>query len=90
MTKQKVTSVAEAEEVLRSLEAKREELIARSEQLPELRRDAAFAAHVEGKAEARKALDKVAAEVSTHASELASIDDAIAAAKNKVFIAQAF
>ena len=89
-TKAKRQTVGDCEETLRALEVKRERLIARGESLPELRRGAAFAAHVEGNAEARRALDKVAAEVATHASELASIDDTIAAAKNKVLIAQAF
>jgi len=74
--KTKRQTVSDCEETLRALEVKREQLIARGESLPELRRGAAFAAHVEGNAEARRALDKVAAEVATHASELASIDDA--------------
>lgn len=80
----------EAGETLRSLEAKRVELVERGEKLPGLRRDAAFAAHVEPNAEARKALDKVSNELATHSSELASLDEAIATAKNYVLIAQAF
>ena len=75
-TKAKRQTVGDCEETLRALELKRKQVIARGESLPELRRGAACAAHVEGNAEARRALDKVAAEVATHASELASIDDA--------------
>jgi hypothetical protein len=74
MTKTKVTSVAECEEILKALEAKRAELVARGEKLPGLRRDAAFAAHVEQNAEARKPLDAVSQELATHSSELASLD----------------
>jgi hypothetical protein len=59
------------------------------DKLPELRRAAAFAAHAEGSAEALRALHKVAAESLAHDSSLASIDDAIADAKNRVLIARA-
>jgi len=61
-------TVAECKETLRALEAKRVELVERGEKLPGLRRDAAFAAHVEQNAEARKALDKVSNELATHSS----------------------
>jgi hypothetical protein len=83
-------SIRDAESVLADLEAKREKLIARGAELPALRQGAAYLAHVERNAEARRALDKINAEVAIYASESASIDDAIAAAKNKVLIAQAF
>jgi hypothetical protein len=89
-TQEPQQTVADAESTLKQLEAKREKLITRGAELPELRRGAAYLAHVQHDAEARRALDKVNAEVATHASELRSIDDAIAAAKNKVLIAQAF
>jgi chromosome segregation ATPase len=88
-TKQQQT-VAACEQTLKELEAKRAKLVERGAELPELRRGAAYLAHVQQDAEARRALDKVNAEVAIYASELASIDDAIAAAKNKVLIAQAF
>jgi chromosome segregation ATPase len=83
-------TVAACEQTLKELEAKRAKLVERGAELAELRRGAAYLAHVQRDAEARRALDKVNAEVATYASELASIDDAIAAAKNKVLIAQAF
>jgi chromosome segregation ATPase len=83
-------TVADCEETLRALESKRAQLIARGAELPELRRGAAYLAHVEQNAEARRALDKINAEVAIYDSELASLDDAISAAKNKVLIAQAF
>ncbi len=82
--------VAACEQTLKELEAKRAKLVERGAELPELRRGAAFLAHVQQDAEARRALDKVNAEVAIYASELASIDDAIAAAKNKVAIARAY
>jgi hypothetical protein len=83
-------SVAACELTLQRLEAKRAKLVERGAELPELRRGAAYLAHVQQDADARRALDKVNAEVATYASELASIDDAIAAAKNRLLIAQAF
>jgi hypothetical protein len=83
-------TVADCEETLRVLESKRAELVARGAELPELRKGAAYLAHVERNAEARRALDKVNAEVATYASELQSLEDAIDAAKNRVLIAQAF
>jgi hypothetical protein len=82
-------SSADHEAVLNALEAKRKKLVARGEKLPEMRRNAAYAAHVEKDADARRALDEVAVEVATHASELASVDDAIEAARGMVSIAQA-
>jgi hypothetical protein len=89
MPKLKQAAAAECEATLQALLAKRDELIARGEKLPELRRNASYAAHVEQNAEARDDLDSINAEISIHASELASIDDAIATAKNHVLIAQA-
>jgi hypothetical protein len=61
----------------------------RGDRLPELRRNASYAAHVEQNADARDDLDAINAEIATHQSELASLDDAIAAAKNRVVVAQA-
>jgi hypothetical protein len=69
--------VLACQETLAALEAKRAELVARGEKLPELRRGAAFAAHVEGNEEARNALDAVNVEVATHASELASAESVL-------------
>jgi hypothetical protein len=62
-------TVADCEVTLRALDLKRAALVARGEKLPELRRDAAFAAHVEKDPEARKALDRVAAEVASYETE---------------------
>jgi hypothetical protein len=88
-TKEKRQSVGDCEETLRALEIKREQLIQRGEKLPQLRREASYAAHVEQDTKARRALDKVAAEVAGYDSELASLDAAIHEAKNRVLIAQA-
>jgi hypothetical protein len=83
-------TVAACEQPLKELEAKRAKLDERSAELPELRRGAAYLAHVQQDTQARRALDKVNAEVAIYSSELASLDDAIAAAKNRLLIAQAF
>jgi hypothetical protein len=69
------------EKALADLESKRDALVARVAELPEVRSMAAYDAHVGGNAEAIQTLDQVSAELSSHASDLASIDDAIAAAK---------
>ena len=52
-TKAPRPSAADCEATLRALEAKRAQLVARGAELPELRRGAAFAAHVEGKRTSR-------------------------------------
>jgi hypothetical protein len=86
---QQQPTVADAGAVLRELEAKRAKHIERGRELPELRAGASYLAHVEGSPGARRTLKQVNAEAAMHASDLASIDDAIAAAKNKLAIAQA-
>jgi chromosome segregation ATPase len=87
--KERESSVA-ATAVLCELEAKRAEVAERGAELPELRKGAAYLAHVERNAGARRALDKVSAEIATYDSELAALDDAIGEAKNRVLIARAF
>jgi hypothetical protein len=91
MTKQREQQqpVHDAESILKQLEMNREKLIARGKELPELRAGASYLAHVEGSPGARRTLERINAEAATHASDLASIDEAIAAAKNKLAIAQA-
>jgi hypothetical protein len=89
-TREPQQTVAACEQTLKQLEAKRAKLVERGAELPELRKGAAYLAHVEQNAKARTALDRINAEVAIYDSELASLDDAIAAAKNKVLIAQAF
>jgi hypothetical protein len=88
-TKQRELTVADAEAILRELGAKRAKHVERGRELPELRAGASYRAHVEGSPGARRTLKQVNAEAATHASDLASIDEAIAAAKNKLAIAQA-
>jgi hypothetical protein len=89
MTKAKAKeSVAELEATLAALEAKRAELRERATRLPEVRRSAAYLAHVEGDADARRELDSVADEVARHQSEMDSVADAIAEATDKLHIAQ--
>jgi hypothetical protein len=64
-------------------------LIERGKQLPALRRAAAFAAHVEKSAEARRTLDQINLELSTHESELQSLDEAIVQGQNRRLLEQA-
>jgi hypothetical protein len=84
----KADTVAECTATLTALETKRAALLERGTRLPEMRRDVAYAAHVEDNAAARKELDRVADEVSKHRSEVDSINDAISEATDKLHIAQ--
>jgi hypothetical protein len=88
MLKTQQQTVAAAEKVLADLQEKRQALVTHAAVLDSQRRDAAFAAHVKGDPEARRTLDKINAEVAVHSSELASVDDAIAAAKGKLAVAR--
>jgi hypothetical protein len=82
-------TVADAESVLRKLEAKRERHIERGKQLPEVRASAAFLALVEKSPGAQRTLKQVNSEVATYESELAALDAAIGEAKNRILIARA-
>jgi hypothetical protein len=88
VTKQ-VLSLADAQQALTALEATRAAHVERGKQLPELRRNASYEAHVGGDPNARQALDDISNEMLTHQSELASLDDAISHAKVLVLAAQA-
>jgi hypothetical protein len=55
---------------------------------PERRKAASYAAHVRHESDARQVLDTVNAEMATHASELASFDDALVTARAKLEQAQ--
>jgi hypothetical protein len=83
------SAVEAAEVVLADLEAKAARLVEHGAELAEQRRAASYQAHAQHDAEARKVLDRVNAEVATHASEMASIDDAIATAKGRLGVARA-
>jgi hypothetical protein len=84
---QQQASVA-AEQVLASLEQKRAKCIQRGTDLQDERANVALAAHT-GDGKARKRLDEINAAVTTHASELASIDAAIGAAQDRLQRARA-
>jgi len=84
-----MTTVTECNDVLRTLERRREALVARGALLPQLRRDAAYDAHAKDDAASRRVLDEVSQELATHESELASLDDAISTAKVRVIAVQA-
>lgn len=81
-------NVKVAEKTLADLETKRTALIARGVALSEERQRISFAAHAGGDKEARKRLDAINAEAAVHASEVESIDAAIAEAKNHIATAQ--
>lgn len=75
-------------QTIQNLEKKRASLVERGVRLVEERRLIAYDAHADGDQKARARLDKLNAEAATHASELASIDDALATANNKLASAQ--
>jgi hypothetical protein len=85
----KKLSLAEAQQALSALQATRAAHIERGKQLPELRRNASYEAHVGGDPNARQALDDINNELLTHESELASLNDAIAHAEVLVLAAKA-
>jgi hypothetical protein len=82
-------TVADAESILKALEAKREKHIARGAELPELRSGAAYLAMVEASPGHRRTLNQINSELAAHESELLAIDAALAEARNRVLIAQA-
>jgi hypothetical protein len=71
------TSVADAEQAISNLEAKRDALVERGRQLDQVRASYAFAAHARGDETAARKLDQVHKETAEHGSELASIDAAL-------------
>ena len=76
--------VEAAEQVIRDLEAKRQKLAERALRIADERRAIAYEAHAADDQKARSKLDKLNAEAATHASELASLEDAISAAQAKL------
>jgi chromosome segregation ATPase len=82
--KDEQTSVADAERTLHELQAKRERVVVRAAELAVERKDAAYAAHVEKNADARRRLNAVNAESAQHASELKSVEDALATAQERL------
>jgi chromosome segregation ATPase len=81
---EQINNVVAAEQTLHELQAKRERVVVRAAELAVERKDAAYSAHVEKNADARKRLDKVNAESAQHASELKSVEDAIATAQDRL------
>jgi hypothetical protein len=80
--------IASAESDIARLEQEREVHVARGVELAERRKSASYAAHVRHEGDARQVLDAVNAEMATHASELASYDDALVTARGKLADAQ--
>ena len=76
------------EQTIAKLQTKRASLVERGVRLVEERRLIAYDAHADGDQKARARLDKLNAEAATHASELASLDDALATANKKLEAAQ--
>jgi hypothetical protein len=83
-----MTDIETAEQIVRDLETKRQRLAERGVKLADDRRTIAYDAHADGDAEARNRLDKLNAEAVAHASELTSLDDAIATARERLVAAQ--
>ena len=77
-------SVADAEQIIANLEAKRTALLERGRELDQVRASYAFAAHARDDKVARGKLDQVNRETAEHGSELASIDGALAMARQKL------
>ena len=82
------TSVADAEAIIRNLEDKRRALVERGNELATIRASYAYAAHANGDKAARAKLDQVNRETAEHGSELASIDGALATARQKLDLAR--
>jgi len=82
------TSVADAEQVIANLESKRAVLVERGKELATIRASYAYAAHANGDKAARAKLDQVNRETAEHGSELASIDGALATARQKLDLAR--
>ena len=80
--------ISKAEADISRLENEREAHVARGVELAERRKAASYGAHVQHDPESRKQLDAVNAEMATHASELASFDDALVEARAKLVEAQ--
>jgi chromosome segregation ATPase len=76
--------VATAEQALRALEHKRQQLIESRAADENARREIAFRAHADGDAKARQALDKLNAASVRFDAELRSIEDAIAEAQDRL------
>jgi hypothetical protein len=83
------TDVEKAEHTLAALQSKREDWIKRGTELADERSSVAFNAHACGDQKSRAKLDKLNTEIATHASELASLDSAIAEANIRLATAKA-
>jgi hypothetical protein len=82
-----MTDIAAAQATLVELQSKRDALVARGVELAEQRQQIAFAAHT-GDQAARKKLDGINRESGMQASELESLDAAIAEATKRVVAAE--
>jgi len=83
-------SVAVAEAVLRDLETKRDKCVAFGRELAEARRAHAYKAHAVHDSDAQRELADAAAAIALNDSMLASIQEAISEAQNKLAIARAY
>ena len=83
-------SVSDAEAAITRLEGKRSELLARGDELATIRASVAYKALNDDDASARSALDRVNRETAEHGSELASLDCALATARQRLEAAQRY
>jgi DNA repair exonuclease SbcCD ATPase subunit len=81
---QSMTEIEKAEKTLADLQTKRDNWVKRGTELADERSSVAFAAHTGSDKSARNKLDKLNSEIATHASELASLDSAIAEATQRL------
>jgi hypothetical protein len=82
------TEIEKAEQTLSTLQSKRDDWVKRGTELADSRSSVAFNAHACGDQKARAKLDKLNTEIATHASELASLDSAIAEANSRLTAAK--
>src|SRR5215472_17334552 len=81
-------TVADAEAVIASLQAKRDALVQHGKQLDQVRASNAYAALAKDDAKARQRLDALNKETAEHSSELASLDSALKTAQERLEAAQ--
>jgi hypothetical protein len=85
---QQTTSVADAEHAIGNLQAKRDALVARSNELATVRASVAYKALNDGDAAARSALDRVNKETTELGAAVASLDAALVTARQRLVAAQ--
>lgn len=89
MSKQTNSSVADAEAIVRDLEAKRTQHVQKGTELANGQAAIAYSAHTAGDASTKKRLAEIERALSDHATELRSLDAAVSEAQGRVATARA-